>query len=186
MRPLGSARPGLSHWFGWNLATFQSGCARAPDYWGGDSPNPMMACTVLLDTIYEGFPTRGSGELDHAVSIQRSPHALLTRFLDWTGRIQGLVDRSHDSDGQYRLYGTDQFTCQLEVVPRRWAFPRGSLCIIPPTHQRVEEILSLYCGGRQLLHGFFPPRVTSMMISKGNSGRARIMQSTSITRIDRT
>jgi hypothetical protein len=38
------------------------------------------------------------------------------------GRIQGLVDRSHEGEGQYRLYGTDQFTCHPQAgAPRRWA-----------------------------------------------------------------
>jgi hypothetical protein len=32
---------------------------------------------------------------------------------------------SHDSDGQYRLYGTDQFTCHPEVYRGAGHYPAG-------------------------------------------------------------
>ena len=59
---------------------------------------------------------------ERACGTIKGPHAPLTIFLDWTRRIQGLADRSHEGDGPHQLYGTDQFTCH-PGVPRRWALP---------------------------------------------------------------
>lgn len=125
IRPLGRARtPALIGGAPFCSLVQKSGCA--PDNGGIDG-----TCTVHGLHPPRWFSTLGSGEFDHAVSIDvstSSSHDISQ--LDST--IQGLVDRSHEGGGQYRLYGTDQFTCHLEGVPRRWPIPRGPLCIITP------------------------------------------------------
>jgi hypothetical protein len=106
-------------------------------------------------------------------------------------QIQGLADRSHEGEGQYRLYGTDQFTChpQAAGAPRGWASPpRATLNTIAAPHnmkQRQRNWMVYNRKGRQLVHYFFPSRETGMT-STGNTGRAHIMQSRGKQLVERT
>ena len=63
-------------------------------------------------------------------------------------QMQGLADRSHEGEGQHRLYGTDQFTCYPQsCAPRRWASPpRATLSSIATVHKHeveAEELVGL-------------------------------------------
>jgi hypothetical protein len=59
-----------------------------------------------------------------ACGTNRGIH-MLSHDLYWTRRIQGLADRSHEGDGLYRLYGTDQFTCHPAVTAALAITPAG-------------------------------------------------------------
>jgi len=148
-----------------------------------------MACTALhffsvvslrLPVVVTTLAPQGSLEASTRIGSSNGDRGPLDG-----GQIQGLADRSHEGEGQYRLYGTDQFTCHLRQVHRGAGHqpPRVTLNAIAAPHnmkQRQRNWLVYNHEGRRLVHCFFPPR------GDGRDSGREIVQSTRKTTNERT